>query len=68
MEIQTALDIADAHANDNPMTDEVWALRVLAGCYRREKQFRNNKKTTKKKEMVYPVVNGVPQFFHGREA
>lgn len=38
MTIETALEMSNAHNKDNPMSDEIWALRILAGAYRREKQ------------------------------
>jgi hypothetical protein len=45
MSIQDALKLADQHANTQNMSDEVWALRVLAGAYRREKQISENRIT-----------------------
>ena len=38
--------MADAHAKDNPMTNEIFALRVLAGAYRREKLISRRRKSS----------------------
>ena len=48
MTIQDALILADSHNADKKMSETVWALRVLAGAYRREKQISDNLKESLK--------------------
>jgi len=45
MHIKSALELADKYSKDTHMTDEVWALRVLAGAYRREKEISKRLRT-----------------------
>lgn len=54
MTIQSSLALADKHAKDKNMSDVVWALRVLAGAYRREKEI-----TKKLKKEASGFVVGV---------
>ena len=56
MTIQSALEMADAHAKDNPMSHEIWALRVLAGAYRREKSLRERQKNQNNKKEVIATL------------
>jgi hypothetical protein len=48
MHIKSALELADKHSKDTHMTVEVWALRVLAGAYRREKEISKRLRTQAK--------------------
>ena len=55
MKISTALVLADSHKNEKKMSDEVWALRVLAGAYRREKEI--SKRLRQQKTEAYAEGN-----------